>query len=318
MTLRISARRAWPVLAAAVLVGACSIEPDSPPLFAMTPDEASPAVWRVSDADSSIFLFGTIHQLPPDIPWQTPSVFAAFALSELLVTESNAWFGDSWSSARIIRLEGLYPAGQSLRESLRPGTRDRLLEVGEAYGLDLETLDSMRPWLAAWSIGGLSTDSLGMEPQYGVESVLYAIAAEFEMPQDRLERAPGVLKAFASLSDSSQEAMLVAALDDVVRESDGSYFFRLIDAWLRGDPDMIDGLANSSHLAQQPAYHDVLIVNRNRAWLDQLEGYLSDDVRAFVAVGAAHLAGPDGVDVLLEDRGYAVERIDPAGSLPPD
>ena len=52
-----------------------------------------------------------------------------------------------------------------------------------------------------------------------------------------------------------------------------------------------------------------LLIGRNRAWTDRLIGMTQKGQRPFVAVGAAHLAGPDGLPALLEARGFRVTRV---------
>src|SRR5215217_1290637 len=50
---------------------------------------ARPALWRLSDADTTIYLFGTIHALPEGAQWRTPALDQAMAASDELVTEIN-------------------------------------------------------------------------------------------------------------------------------------------------------------------------------------------------------------------------------------
>ena len=49
---------------------------------------ASPALWAVSDADTTIYLFGTIHMLPEKYQWRTPTFDRALAGSQQLVVET--------------------------------------------------------------------------------------------------------------------------------------------------------------------------------------------------------------------------------------
>ncbi len=277
--------------------------------------DASPALWKVSDQDSSIYLFGTIHSLPRGVPWQTIEVTEAVDQSEMLVTESNAWFGHSWTTNRIIRTEGFYPKGQSLSDTLDPETRDRLFEAGQAIGYDIEEMDRMRPWLVAFNFGATAEDDLRGSRRYGVETILYEQAETRDLPLSRLEIAPDVMRAMTKLDEADQIQMLEAALEDVENAGYARSYHQLIDVWLEGDPERLSDLHASSSLWSNSAFYDVLLTNRNTAWMDPLEDLLANDTQAFVAVGAAHLAGPDSVAALLEDRGYEVVRVDRAGLL---
>src|SRR3954462_599162 len=49
---------------------------------------AKPALWEVSDPDTTIYLFGTIHLLPKNVQWRTQKFDAAVAGSKELVVET--------------------------------------------------------------------------------------------------------------------------------------------------------------------------------------------------------------------------------------
>ena len=55
---------------------------------ASTAPAARPALWKVSDPDTTIYLFGTIHLLPRDYRWQTPKFASAVAKADELVVET--------------------------------------------------------------------------------------------------------------------------------------------------------------------------------------------------------------------------------------
>jgi len=55
-------------------------------LGAAGPAAAAPAMWRVSDADSDVYLFGTLHALKPSVKWRTP------LYDEVLARAGTVWF----------------------------------------------------------------------------------------------------------------------------------------------------------------------------------------------------------------------------------
>ena len=50
--------------------------------------QARPALWSVSDADTTVYLFGTIHLLPDNYQWRTPKLDQAVGGSQQLVIET--------------------------------------------------------------------------------------------------------------------------------------------------------------------------------------------------------------------------------------
>ena len=58
-----------------------------------------------------------------------------------------------------------------------------------------------------------------------------------------------------------------------------------------------------------PELRQALFVGRNARWSDRIADAIAQGNRPFVAVGAAHMAGPDGLPAMLAARGYTVRRV---------
>src|SRR4051794_36972020 len=58
------------------------------PAAAKSPQVAHPALWAVSDADTTIYLFGTIHLLPEHFQWRTAKFDKALQGSQQLMVET--------------------------------------------------------------------------------------------------------------------------------------------------------------------------------------------------------------------------------------
>ncbi len=80
----------------------------------------------------------------------------------------------------------------------------------------------------------------------------------------------------------------------------------LVAAWEHGDVAKIDSLTNTA-LGKEPGAKKVLLDDRNKAWVVQLKTMLDEKHTYFITVGAAHLAGANGVPSLLRKEGYKVE-----------
>jgi hypothetical protein len=81
--------------------------------------------------------------------------------------------------------------------------------------------------------------------------------------------------------------------------------------WQGGDVEAIAALENSDMREKYPVLYSTLLAERNRRWARQIAQLLQPQPQQsiFIAVGAAHLAGPDDVQTQLQKLGIHVERV---------
>jgi uncharacterized protein YbaP (TraB family) len=83
----------------------------------------------------------------------------------------------------------------------------------------------------------------------------------------------------------------------------------MVDAWSRGDVNELDRVVVEDMKESAPGVYKAILVDRNTDWANQIETLLEGSGTAFIAVGAAHLAGDDSVQAMLTQRGVDVERV---------
>lgn len=261
-----------------------------------------PAIWRIADADSEIWLYGTVHLLPPDLQWRGPEFETAFGAAEELVTETDA---SDTSIARLSQELGALPAGETLAARLSGDNAQRLDRAARRLGVDPAALQRQRPWLAALQLSYAAAVRAGHRPEAGVEAVLTPQARARGMRVSYLETPEQQVRILASLTPADEMRFLLLTLDDV---DEGAQALTLMDeAWARGDVEALEALLEPQWRNAGPAIHDAIILERNRAWADAIEARLAGSGRIFVAVGAAHLVGDGNVVDLLRERGITVE-----------
>ncbi len=267
---------------------------------------AHPALWVVKDADTTIYLFGTVHLLPGDTQWHYPALDRALARSDRLVVEIT---DDSPANvtALVLRL-GMDPT-HPLSSLLSPADYHRLERAARLAGFPgAGTLNAMRPWLAALTIAMAPLAKAGLDPQQGVDHQLRDAMTTTGKPVRALETAEEQIRFLADMPSATQLDMLRQTL----RETDQSQieFTKLVDAWKDGDVDAIARLENSVMKRETPALYQRLLVQRNASWAGKIKAMLDAPGTVFIAVGAAHLAGPDSVQTQLAKLGVHAERVD--------
>ena len=126
-------------------------------LAAITPASArapSPALWEVSDPDTTIYLFGTIHLLPEKYAWQTPRISQAIAGSQQLVVETIVDDKDPNKLMAALSSLAFSPGLPPLRERVPPAQRAALDAAVAASGFPAPALDRMETWAAAFMLLG--------------------------------------------------------------------------------------------------------------------------------------------------------------------
>jgi uncharacterized protein YbaP (TraB family) len=263
-----------------------------------------PALWSVSDADSTIYLFGTVHVLRPDTPWGSAKVDAAFDASQNVIFEiSNP--DDQSALMPLIQQYGLSP--QTPLSSLLTVEELAHLDVAaRSIGGSAAQFDPLRPWLVALSLSVAPLVKAGYDPASGVELILKHRAEEAGKPVTGMETIDRQVEILAGLSQDTQLAFLRSTLEDFDEAT--TELDALVDAWATGDVEAIDRIGVAEMKAQSQEVYDALLVRRNTAWAEQIQTLLAGSGTTFIAVGSAHLAGDDSVQEILEARGVEVAR----------
>lgn len=281
------------LFAALFLLGSCGA----------APRDAKPALWAVRDGDTTIYLFGTVHLLRPDLRWFQGPVRTAFDASDTLVLEL-VMPPEAETQALLDQL-GRTPGDPEV-EALPPPEHARLEGALRQAGLSPQALDRDEPWLAALTLSLLPLQKLGYDDASGAEKVLQSAAQGAGKTVQGLETAEQQFGYFDHLSAAAQTRLLGDTLDGL--PGTGATIEAMIVAWSNGDADGLARLLNAD-LAGNPELRDTLLIARNRNWARWIAARMRRPGTVFVAVGAGHLAGGQSVLAMLEQAGLKVERL---------
>lgn len=270
------------------------------------PAFAQPALWVAHSGKSTVYLFGTVHILPDHVQWHSPELDKALKSSQTLYLELT---DDDMANMQALVLRYGLDLDHPLSGKLDPGDVMRLKRAARVAGLPggEATLEPMRPWLAGLTLSVAPLLKAGMDPESGADKQL---RAEFEAagkPVKGLETAQEQVRFFAEMPSGTQLAYLRSVLRDFQNAT--REITQLVDEWEAGEVDAIAKTADLKMRSESPALYDKLIVDRNKAWARQLATLTKTPGTYFVAVGAAHLAGPDSVQKQLAAEGIIARRL---------
>jgi uncharacterized protein YbaP (TraB family) len=267
---------------------------------------AHPALWMVKDADTTIYLFGTVHLLPNDTDWRWPALEKALADSGSLTIELTD--DDPARMQTLVLQYGLDPA-HPLSDKLSAAENATLTRAAQTAGVPggASTLRMMRPWLAGLTLTVAPLLKAGLDPAHGVDKLLKAQMQAAGKPVNGLETSEQQIRFLADLPADVELEFLRSTLRDADKGS--GELTTLVDAWKRGDVATIARIEDEDLARHAPALYQRLLVQRNRSWAAKIAAMLQRPGTVFIAVGAAHLAGPDSVQSQLESRGTPVERL---------
>jgi len=291
-------RKALAALAALPLIAGCSA---AAPVAA----EPKPALWKVADADTTIYLFGTIHVLPKDYRWRTGPFDAALTKADSLVLEivvDNEEAQDGKAMQALALAHGLPP----LLERVPAAERPALKAMVDESQIPIASLDRMDTWAAALSLASTTMAGLNLSAENGIERQLTANFRAAGKPIAGLETTAQQLGYFDALPEPVQREFLGAVI-----KSDGNAdaeFARMIAAWSSGDTKAIAATFDDE-MKDSPELSAILLERRNARWAAWLKTRLKTPGTVMVAVGAGHLAGPDSVQAMLAKDGIKVTRL---------
>ncbi len=268
-----------------------------------------PLLWKVSDADNSVYLLGAFHLLKQDDYPLPKEVDAAFDDAEVVVFEMPpAQLTDPQTQA-IAKKYMAYDHGETLQSVLPKATLDKLGTLMAAGGGSVQTMDDKEPWAVSIGLVMSVSQALGYRADLGLDRHLMARAATAGKPTAGLETAEDQLRAM----DAVPRAEQVKSLDEFLSEpSKAIKQLNDMHAWWRaGDVADLDSEMRADMQRKTPETYRLLNVERNRQWVPLIEKRLTDSSTddALVVVGALHLLGSDGLVEQLRAKGYKVERI---------
>lgn len=238
---------------------------------------ATPALFVVSDADTTIYIFGTFHALDGQAHWFDNHVRDAFEQSNELV------------------LETVIPEGPPRPLQPIPGFRPPSVTPSASF-------------LATTRMAISAGRAQGMQVDYGADMVLRHQAEAEGKPVEGLETLQLQLDMFNRMPPAPTPAAVKSKPDAAQMQGLSHAMAAMQAAWKRGDQTVFVDMLGQLKAASPDTYR-MMFTERNNRWADWIRGRMQAPGTVFVAVGAGHLAGPDSLLVRLAERGIPSRRV---------
>ena len=255
--------------------------------------EDSGLLWQAQSANGrNNYLFGTMHADDARIRNFSPALVKAIATSDVFMVEV---LSSSSNEAQFMR-------GKTLSQLLNADEYAQVAELADAYVIDRQVANRMKPWLLA-----IMFDQPKPANVFSQDVFLRGIAADHLKPVLALEQSDRHFEVLDSLSMEEQLTMLRVVLKRSQEDKERD-FNTLLEAYLSGNLTKIAGLDEELTGGLLPAeiwqkIRVKLLDQRNATMAERIIAQ-TGKTSAFIAVGASHLAGPDGLLARLRAAGF--------------
>lgn len=281
------------------------------PIYAQ--ESKSSLLWQITKEgirDTS-FLFGTIHIIPEAYFFIPEGLERAFDKSEEIYFEINMASQMDLTSQMAILPKLMMKEGITLRDLYSESEFDEISAFFEKKGLPLFLFQAMKPMFVQMMVQ-FDFDALlqgGDNGMVSYEMYLMDKARDVSKPSGGLETIDFQISIFDSIPYGVQAKMLLESVraDSELNEEDSS-MKELFELYRRQDLEELQLMMNNSDDPVTKEFGDLFLFKRNRNWIPVIEELIKEKA-VFIAVGAAHLPGEQGIITLLRNQGYQVEPL---------
>ncbi len=265
-------------------------------------------LWRIETPGSTpSYLFGTIHLTDERVTKLPPQVVKALGESDSLTLEIVLDDAAQRALAQEIRLTG----DRDLEDILGSDLYADVLATTQTIGMFDGALRTLKPWVVMGMIS-LPPEEIARAAtgHLNVDQTLQQMAMNRGMALHALETVAEQAEALGGMPEAdmvriisevlAMQPELRALLEELIgyylAQDIAGFHARTMEMSAGYDPDMLD------------RFMERVLDRRNFLMADRMAGVLSEG-QAFVAVGAMHLPGENGLLNLLEQRGHGIARV---------
>lgn len=275
-------------------------------LFGCLTAQAEAPVWAIRGAHNTVYLAGSVHLLRAKDAALPAAFERAYADADALVMEIDLDDLNPLEAQSWMLEHGMFSDDTTLSKLLGKKRYERVEQAGGRLGMPAEALQMFEPWLVAMTLAQLQYMKLGFDPEQGVEKQLERKAQADHKEITGLETLQEQLGLLAGMSNEDQTRFLDLTLEEM-QEMEGETD-SLLGAWRTGNAQKLASMLGEEYRVA-PALYRMLVADRNKRWMPQIEKLLKDNKDYLVVVGALHLVGSGGLLELTQARGYQARQM---------
>jgi len=266
-----------------------------------------PFLWRVTSADATVYLLGSLHAATIDMYPLPAPLYKAFDEANYIVVEIDINKVDAQTQFSAIQKYGMYSDGSGIDQHLSKDSWQKLKLYLQERQMPETFIQRMKPWLVNLTVTVAELSRLGYDMSLGIDQ--HFLNRAENKPVLELETLESQMKILSSASDKQQEADLVVTLDNLADINEMMATIRTL--WQQGDAQ---GLYQAMKIDAEkyPGFKkqwEALLDTRNIAMAKKIKSYMASDATYFVIVGALHIGGKNGLLDLLSKQGYKVKQV---------
>ena len=276
--------------------------------------------WSISKADEHVgYLFGTLHSNDMRISDLKDPVKSALLAADNFCIETFPgvrYFSPNSGFKSIVK-DMMLEGDQQLDGLVDPKTYQSIREKLLANGFKDERIEKLKPWAAMHALSGIykakdAADKSDAKNSVMLDHLLFQMAQDNSATMYQLETLEELMAAYYAFPIEAQVALLKDRVEHL--EELPTIAEAMIEFYLKEDLVQMLSLAtrfiseDSANKGYKKTYLKHVLYIRNVVMAHYMLAPLRKK-NTFIAVGALHLHGKEGVLSLLEGYGYQVKRV---------
>lgn len=252
-------------------------------------------MWKLENTNNTIYLYGTIHNASKDIYPLHKDVENAFDESDIFVMEQN--FSDPSLDKQLLNTLLYYKDDDTMENHLSKEALDIVKKYSSLIKGGYEESIKLKPFAYARSMEDILSANRNFDSNFGVDKYFLQKSQISNKEILSLDDSIELYKDLGNLSDQCANKIILN-LNNITDNSGLASF----EMWKNSD---IEKLKLDIDTSLQE-YNQIVLINRNKKWVEKIINYIDDDKNYFIAVGFAHFVGEESIIALLNEKGITV------------